>query len=153
MNTRRMTRRDSRILALCALFCWHVGKMDPDESFNILASEAGHEYAAESGNVEYARELVRATVANVQVIDDAIDQVSQGWPVSRMPRVDLSIIRLAYAEGLVLKSAPIEVVLNEAIELSREYSSHASPKFVNGVLMGLFRKKGWSGDSAKRYNI
>ncbi len=128
--------------------------MDPDESFDVLASEAaGYEYAADSDNVAYARELVRATVANVQVIDNAIDEVSQGWPVSRMPKVDLSIIRLAYTESLVLKGAPVEVVLNEAIELSREYSSHASPKFVNGVLVGLFRKKGWSGDSAKRYNI
>ncbi|HHY17595.1 MAG TPA: transcription antitermination factor NusB, partial [Firmicutes bacterium] len=150
---KRMTRRDSRILALCALFCWHVGKMDPDESFDLLASEARQEFMADSGNIEYARELVGTTVSRVQEIDAAIDQVSQGWPVSRMPRVDLLIIRLAYAEGLIVKGAPMEVVLDEAIELSKEYSSHASPKFVNGVLMGLFRKMGWSGDSAKRYNI
>lgn len=138
-----MARRDSRILALSALFCWHVGKMDPSQSLDAVILEAAQDYLADPAYIEYARELVQTTVAHSREIDAAVEQVSQGWPVSRMPRVDLTIIRLAYAEGVLLKGAPFEVVLDEAVELAKEYSSHASPKFVNGVLMGLFRKAGW----------
>jgi len=139
-------------LALRALFCWNVGNMGPAESFGYLLNEAEQELRIDSGNIEYARELTETTILRVEEIDEAIDGVSVGWPVSRMPRVDLSILRLAYAEAVILKGAPVEVVLDEAIELAKEFSSHASPKFVNGVLMGIFRKMGWSRDSEKRYN-
>jgi len=139
-----MTRHDSRILALRALFCWDVGNMDPEDGFNYLVSEAQQEYLLDPANVEYARQLTQTAIMKVNEIDQAIDDVSVGWPVSRMPKVDLSIIRLAYAEAIILKGAPIEVVLDEAIELAKEFGSHASPKFVNGLLMGIFRKLGWS---------
>lgn len=144
MNKRRMTRHDSRILALRALFCWEVGNIDPKESFDYLAGEAGQEYMLEPRNLEYAREITQAAIENVGQIDQVINEVSVGWPVSRMPKVDLSIIRLAYAEAAYVKGAPIEVVLDEAIELAKEFGTHASPKFVNGLLMGIFRKLGWS---------
>ncbi|HON87320.1 MAG TPA: transcription antitermination protein NusB, partial [Bacillota bacterium] len=104
------------------------------------------------GDIGYARSLVEAVISNVCKIDDLIGQVSKGWAVSRMPRADLCIIRLAYAEALILRSAPIEVVLNEAIELSKDYGSHASPSFVNGVLVSVFTKSGWSQEGADRYN-
>ena len=69
-----------------------------------------------------------------------IARASQGWALSRMPKVDLAILRLAVAEVLYVKSAPLEVVINEALELCKEFSTHASPRFVNGVLMGIFRE-------------
>jgi N utilization substance protein B len=118
--------------------------MDPQESFDYLVSEARQEFLLDPRNVEYARQLTQAAILNVRQIDEAVDQVSVGWPVSRMPKVDLSIIRLAYAEAVYVKGAPVEVVLDEAIELAKEFGSHASPKFVNGLLMGIFRKMGWS---------
>ena len=147
-----MSRRDSRILALNALFCWEVGKIDPDEYFRVLESEADRTDRAYLGDIGYARSLVEAVTSNVCKIDDLIGQVSKGWAVSRMPRADLCIIRLAYAEALILRSAPVEVVLNEAIELSKDYGSHASPSFVNGVLVSVFTKSGWSQEGADRYN-
>jgi N utilization substance protein B len=118
--------------------------MDPQESFDYLVSEARQEFLLDPRNVEYARQLTQAAILNVRQIDEVVDQVSVGWPVSRMPKVDLSIIRLAYAEAVYVKGAPVEVVLDEAIELAKEFGSHASPKFVNGLLMGIFRKMGWS---------
>ncbi|MGI6620075.1 MAG: transcription antitermination factor NusB [Bacillota bacterium] len=139
-----MTRHDSRVLALRALFCWEVGNMDPDECLNYLVVEAQQELILDPDNVEYARALTLTAIDRVSQIDQAIDEVSVGWPVQRMPKVDLSIIRLAYAEAIVLKGAPVEVVLDEAVELAKEFGTHASPKFVNGLLMGIFRKMGWS---------
>ena len=89
---------------------------------------------------------------NIANCNNLINQVSKGWAVSRMPRADLCIIRLAYAEALILKSAPVEVILNEAIELAKDYGSHASPSFVNGVLVSIFTRSGWSQEGADRYN-
>lgn len=152
MKTKRMTRRDSRILVLRVLFSWNVGKINPEESFDFLVSEIKQELMTDAGNIEYAKSLVNTIISNIDEIDEAIDQVSVGWPVSRMPKVDLSILRLAYTEGAILKGAPVEVVVDEAVELAKQFSSHASPKFINGVLMGLFRKVGWSKDSENRYN-
>ncbi len=152
MKTTTMTRHDSRILVLSVLFSWNVGKINPDESFDLLTSELEQESVAGIENIEYARTLVNTIVSNIDEIDKAIDQVSVGWPVSRMPKVDLCILRLAYAEGAILKGAPIEVVVDEAVELAKQFSSHASPKFINGVLMGLFHQMGWSKDSENRYN-
>ena len=139
-----MTRRDSRILALNALFCCEVGKGNPEEYLDIWKSETEREFEVDLDSIDYARELVKTVVSNIEEIDEAIGQVSKGWAVSRMPKADLCIIRLAYAEALILKSVPHEVVLDEAIELAKIYGSHASPSFVNGVLVAIFIRSGWS---------
>lgn len=147
-----MTRHDARILALRALFCWNVGNIHPADGFDYLVTEATVGIAPDSENIEYARNLTETSVSKAKEIDKAINEVSVGWTASRMPRVDLSILRLAYAEAVIIKGAPVEVVLNEAIELAKEFGSYTSPKFVNGVLMGIFRKMGWSKESEERYN-
>ncbi len=140
----RMKRHESRILALSALFCWEVGKGSPQDAFSQVAKDffgAG----TEPGSVDqysYSGKLFLAAVTNVSEIDRAISKASQGWPVSRMPKVDLSILRLAVAEANYLKETPLEVVIDEALELSKEFSTYASPRFVNGVLMGVFRQLG-----------
>ncbi len=139
-----MTRRESRILALSALFCWEVGRFPPGEVFYQVAQgffEAGSE-PAKPERYGYSAQLFEAAVTNVSEIDRSISEASQGWPVSRMPKVDLSILRLALAEANHVGGAPLEVVIDEALELCKEYSTHASPRFVNGVLMGVFRRLG-----------
>jgi len=93
--------------------------------------------------------LFLAAVNNVSEIDNAISRASQGWQISRMPKIDLSILRLALAEANYLKETPLEVVIDEALELSKEFSTHASPRFVNGVLMGIFREIGYVPKSTK----
>lgn len=143
-SSQRMKRHESRILALSALFCWEVGKGSPEDAFSQVAKDF---FGAdtEPGGVEqhdYSGKLFLAAVTNVSEIDRAISRSSQGWQVSRMPKVDLSILRLAIAEARYLKETPIEVVIDEALELSKEFSTYASPRFVNGVLMGVFRQLG-----------
>lgn len=148
MTSKRITRHDARILALSALFCWEVGKLDPEDALAYLLHELSSEGAEPrslAANADYAERLVREAVRNVTAIDQAIEQVSEGWPLSRMPRVDLSIMRLAVAEGAYVKGAPIEVVLDEAVELAKEFSSHASPRFINGLLVAIFGKMGCAG--------
>lgn len=90
--------------------------------------------------LKYSERLFLSAVEHLKEIDSLISRVSQGWALSRMPKVDLTILRLALAEFLYVQEAPLEVVIDEALELCKEFSTPASPKFVNGVLMGIVRE-------------
>ena len=71
---------------------------------------------------------------NKETIDQEIESVSNKWKVDRMDKVDKSILRLAYYEIKMDEEIPDKVAVNEAVELSKKYSSDASPKFINGIL-------------------
>lgn len=138
-----LRRHDSRILALSALFCWESVKSGiPETIFQEVAQDFFGDIVPPEQHFRlgYAKRLFLETVEHAPDIDSLISRASQGWPVSRMPRVDLAILRLAVAEVMHVKEAPLEVVIDEALELCKEFSTHASPRFVNGVLMGIFRE-------------
>ena len=71
---------------------------------------------------------------NKETIDQEIELVSNKWKVDRMDKVDKAILRLAYYEIKMDEEIPDKVAVNEAVELSKKYSSDASPKFINGIL-------------------
>ena len=73
-------------------------------------------------------------LAHKDEIDKEIEAVSNKWKVDRMDKVDKAILRLAYYEIKMDEDVPDKVAVNEAVELSKKYSSDASPKFINGVL-------------------
>ena len=145
ITTRQMRRHDARILALSALFCWEISKDAPDAVF----AQVVESYFEGSARFDYAKELFLSAVAHAGEIDPLIAKASQGWPLPRMPRVDLSILRLAVAEAIYLGKTPDEVVIDEALELSKEFSTHASPRFVNGVLVAVFREMGHAKKASK----
>ena len=71
---------------------------------------------------------------NKETIDQEIESVSNKWKVDRMDKVDKAILRLAYYEIRMDEEIPDKVAVNEAVELSKKFSSDASPKFINGIL-------------------
>ena len=79
----------------------------------------------------------RSIVEKLEEIDTVISEVSKGWKVSRMAKVDLTLIRLAVYEMKYEEDIPVKVAINEAIELAKQYGSDDSPAFVNGVLAKL----------------
>ena len=82
----------------------------------------------------YTMAAVEGTRANLEAIDAVIDSFAKGWNTQRMNRVDLAILRLAVYELKYSKDAPVGVVINEAVELAKKYSSDEAPAFINGVL-------------------
>jgi N utilization substance protein B len=82
----------------------------------------------------YAREIVDGVVDHRAEIDGMIALHAQGWSIERMPHVDRAILRLASWEILHNSDVPVEVAIDEAIELAKEYSTEDSSRFVNGVL-------------------
>jgi transcription antitermination protein NusB len=87
---------------------------------------------------DFARHLVTGTYEHKRDLDAQIVAHATGYPLDRMTVVDKNILRLATAEILYsLSDAPIPVVINEAIELAKKYSTDEAVKFINGVLGGI----------------
>lgn len=83
---------------------------------------------------EYFTKVVTSFVNHKNEIDTLIEKSAIGWKFSRIAKVDLAILRVAVTELLYVKDIPKEVVVNEAMELSKEYSSDDSYSFINGLL-------------------
>ena len=82
---------------------------------------------------DFTRVLYRSYIDNQESFDRLIQRHSKHWRIERMATVDRNILRMAISEFLV-SSTPCVVVINEAIEIAREYSGEESTEFVNGVL-------------------
>jgi len=80
-------------------------------------------------------------------IDNYIQGAAPDWPVERLNKVDLAILRLSVYELLIEKKTPPKVVIDEAVELGKRYGSESTAKFVNGVLGTLIKKREKEKDS------
>jgi transcription antitermination protein NusB len=85
----------------------------------------------------YATELIRGVVDRAPAIDDLIVRHSKEWALDRMPVVDRQLLRLATFELIGRPDVPTAVVLDEAVELAKSYSTENSGRFVNGVLAAI----------------
>lgn len=83
---------------------------------------------------------IEPIIKNLYKIDKVISKCAPEWPVEKLNKIDLAILRLALYELLIEKLNPHKVVIDEAIELGKEFGSDNSPKFVNGVLGTALKK-------------
>lgn len=88
----------------------------------------------------FATTTVKAVSENLEAIDAAIESNLQGWKMNRISRVSLAILRLALGE-LTTTDTPVGVVVNEAVDICKVYTSEEDASFVNGVLRSYLRKK------------
>jgi N utilization substance protein B len=84
--------------------------------------------------------LVEGVSARAGDIDALVDAASKGWDIERMPVLDRSILRLAAYELMAEPGVPVAVVIDEAVELAKQYSTEFSGGFVNGVLSTIARQ-------------
>lgn len=89
----------------------------------------------------FVSERVYDVLSKLNEIDSDIEEASESWTVSRMSKIDLSIMRLAYYEMRFDDSVPLQVAINEAVEIAKLYGGDNSPSFINGVL-GKLAKNG-----------
>jgi len=85
----------------------------------------------------YAARLVRLVAEERERIDRLIARACVGWQLDRLAKVDLAVLRLAVAELLGVPEVPLAVVLDEAVELAKRFSTERSGSFVNGVLASI----------------
>lgn len=89
----------------------------------------------------YITRVLDGVVSHLDELDGQIASASRDWSIDRMPKVDLSILRLATWEILHEEDVPGSVAINEAVELASRYSEPASGRFINGVLGTILRRK------------
>jgi N utilization substance protein B len=83
---------------------------------------------------------LKPIIDNLEKIDLAITSSAPEWPLERINKIDLSILRLAVFELLVQRKEPPKVIIDEAVELGKEFGSETSSSFVNGVLGDILKK-------------
>ncbi|MSO36809.1 MAG: transcription antitermination factor NusB [Acidimicrobiia bacterium] len=82
----------------------------------------------------YATELIVGVSSNLEEIDSLLTQFSVNWAVERMPSIDRAVLRLGCFELRFVPDVPTAVVISEAVELAKQYSTKDSGRFVNGLL-------------------
>jgi N utilization substance protein B len=125
------TRRKSRELALQMLFQSDMARQGVDEVRRTFWAERGDLEDEVRG---FADDIFKLAVDRAQEIDSLIEQHAEHWRMERMAAVDRNVLRAAVAEFLGFPRTPKPVVINEALEIARKFSSPESVQFINGVL-------------------
>jgi N utilization substance protein B len=135
-------RRRARVLAVQALYQVDVAGAQPAQALatalRMTEGEGDATKGAADVDLRYAEDLVRYVTDERARLDALIAAASANWRLDRIARLDVQILRVGAAE-LVRTSAPTPVVIDEAIEIAREYCGDESRAFVNGVLDGVAR--------------
>ena len=90
---------------------------------------------------DYVIERAEKIIATLPQIDAKLDEISKGWKLDRLGKVELAILRLGIYELDFDEDIPTNVALNEAVELAKTYGGDTSPSFINGVLGKLVEQK------------
>ena len=90
----------------------------------------------------YAIEIAENFKKHCKEVDGEIQKYSNGWDISRLVKIDKDILRIAITELLYVKEAPLKVVVDEAVELAKKYSTEDSSSFVNGILAKVIVENG-----------
>jgi transcription antitermination protein NusB len=122
-------RRKSREFALQMLFEWDMTRQVTSRVEQHFWKSAR---AAESTR-EFADQLFEGAVATTEATDQLVSELSENWKLERLATVDRNILRLAIYE-LRSGTAPVKVVIDEALELAKKFSSAEAPAFLNGIL-------------------
>jgi N utilization substance protein B len=125
-------RHRAREAALQILYFWEIGRASPDEALDAFFAE--HEPDAPEPLRTFAADLVHGTIAEVGALDATIAKHSANWRLDRLAVIDRMILRMAVWELGHERETPAPVVIDEAIELARTFSTDDSVRFVNGVL-------------------
>lgn len=134
-----MKRRKAREYALQMLFQLDFTERSFDER---SLHEFWSDKKEESTVKDFAVNLVKGTLENLDKIDATIEMITENWLLKRMAAVDRNILRFAAYEILYRKDIPSAVTINEALEIAKKYSSTEAASFLNGVLDRLAKEAG-----------
>jgi N utilization substance protein B len=124
-------RRDGRVAALQYLFAWSLNtpkNLTDDIRTFIETQEKPREHYA------FGEELIHGVIEHIDEIDGRIRGLAHNWDFDRIAKIDLAIMRLAIFEMVYRKDIPPVVSINEAIDLSKQFSNLDAKRFINGIL-------------------
>jgi N utilization substance protein B len=119
------------------LFQYDIAHQPIEELLRSYWNELGGEYTDDVR--EFASRLVAGALVNLEEIDNRIRDRAENWRIARMAVVDRNILRLAVHEFLNETETPKTVVINEALEIARRFSTYEATQFINGILDAIKR--------------
>ncbi len=123
------------------LYQWNVGKSDVGRAAETFFRYQWDSDAPPPGDLEaFATSLAVDTVGRLEAVDRLIADTTERWRPERMAVIDRLILRMAICELMRDRGTPPAVVINEALELARTFSSEESVKFINGMLDAIRKK-------------
>lgn len=125
-----MGRRAAREIAMKLVYQLDIQKDSREEQIRQTLEQEN----LTENDTNYITDVVEGVFKNVEQIDRTIETYSKGWKLSRISKVDLSILRLSIYEISFREDIPFNVSVNEAIELAKSYSGEESSSFINGIL-------------------
>ena len=130
-----MSRRKGRIIAFQALYSWDVSKSSLEDllTFSWLENKTESENAKEERT--FASLIISGTISHIDEIDKRIEShFSASWSMDRISRVALAILRTSVYEIAFQNGAEPRIVIDEAVNIAKDYDSDDSYKFINAVL-------------------
>ncbi len=122
-------RRKSREFALQMLFQWEIGRQPPE----LIEASFWKNARSEKTTRTFANQLFEGAVAQAAALDELVSRHAIDWRLERLAAIDRAILRLAIYE-LRAGETPPKVVINEAVELAKKFSSAEAAPFINGIL-------------------
>ena len=111
-----------------------------EDTYEAVLEKSGIDVVPTQEDLAYADEVLSGIDAHTEEIDALIDEIAIGWKIERMPKVDLSILRIAIYEMQHRDDIPCGVSINEAVELAKEFGGEKSSAYVNGMLGTLAKR-------------
>lgn len=130
MKSKTDPRHNARRLALTSIFCWLF--TEPDQGACLRLSEDLLD--CDTFDEKLTDEIVAGVKKHNEELDQIIKDAAPEWPIEKISKVDLVILRIAIYEILYSKKVPDKVAIDEAVELAKEFGNDTASKFVNGVL-------------------
>ncbi|MEC8013779.1 MAG: transcription antitermination factor NusB [Verrucomicrobiota bacterium] len=131
INPKWSQRRQNRCAAFRFIFQWEMNSSEDfqqDLTEYFIRLEKGEEYFS------YAIELIAGVMDKMEILDSIIRELVQNWEFSRIAKVELAMLRVALYELKYRLDVPPVVIIDEALEISKDFSTDDSRKFLNGVL-------------------
>lgn len=91
---------------------------------------------------DYAVKIAEKFKDNAEAVDEQIQKFAKGWDIQRLVKMDKDVLRIAITELLFIKDAPMKVIVDEALELAKKYSTDESSSFINGILAKVIVENG-----------
>ena len=135
-----MSRRKGRIIAFQALFSWDANNIPLEDLLNFTwlkkeTEESDKEKDNSKDELMFASLIVTGTLNNIENIDELIDShLSANWSRDRINKVALAILRTSIYELKFVEGSNPKIVIDEAINIAKEYGADDSFKFINAVL-------------------
>lgn len=126
-------RRKAREVALQVLYSLNFVTLDVEKAMELFWGN----FVAPKADKEFAASLIEGAWGHREELDGLIENSSDNWSLSRMSKVDISILRMAVFELLYCEDIPFKVTMNEAIDLGKTFGAENSGSFINGVLDAL----------------